>query len=60
MCNLGEGIKEEGIKEGIKEGKERREEEIVLNMLKEGLEMEMISKLTGMDLEAVKRISNKC
>lgn len=60
MCNLGEGIKEEGIKEGIKEGKERREEEIVLNMLKEGLEMEMISKLTGMDLEVVKRISNKC
>lgn len=52
--------KQEGIEEGIKEGKQVGEKnkatEIAKNMKLSGLEMSMISKLTGLTIDEIKNI----
>ena len=50
---------EQGIKHGMKEGTEKKEVEIVLNMLGEGLDEATISKFTKIDIEKVKEIIKK-
>lgn len=49
--------KEEGKMEGIIEGKMEREIDIAKNMLKKGLEIEMISELTGLPLEEINKLN---
>ena len=44
----------EGRKEGGEENREECTEEIVRNALAEGLPMEIIQKITGLDTEAIK------
>lgn len=43
----------------VRKGKEEKEAEIVLNMLSQGLNEEVISKLTKVDVEKIKEISVK-
>ena len=50
---------EQGIKQGMKEATEKKEVEIVLNMLVEGLDEETISKFTKIDIQKVKEIIKK-
>ncbi len=52
-----EGIKE-GIKEGRKEGIKKGKEEIVKEMLKAGMDREMISRLTKFSVEEIKQLEN--
>ena len=49
MCNLSQGIKEDGIAIGLAEGKAR----IILNMHKNGLTAEQIATYTGTDIDDV-------
>ena len=54
-----EGIiegKKEGIIEGKAEGKHEEKEKIVLNMYKENISLELISKCTGLSINEVKKI----
>ena len=44
--------------EGIKEGAEQKKIEIVKNMLKEGLELKTISRLTNLTIEEIEKIKN--
>jgi len=54
MCNLGEGIYEKGIEQGI----ERGENKLLAKMIASGkLTLEEISEVTGMELKAVKQIA---
>ena len=54
MCNLGEGIYEKGIERGI----ERGENKLLARMIASGkLTLEEISEITGVELNAVKQIS---
>ena len=55
--NIGkkEGI-EEGLKEGLKEGEKNKSIEIAKNMLKEGLDINLISKLSGLSIEEINKI----
>ena len=48
--------KEEGIKEGIKEGILENQKEVVLNMYKDNLDLETISKVTNLSLEKINEI----
>ena len=50
---------EKGIEQGMKQGIEKKEVEIVLNMLGEGLDEATISKFTKIDIEKVKEIIKK-
>ena len=49
MCNLSQGIKEDGIAIGLAEGEAR----IILNMHKNGLTAEQIATYTGTDIDDV-------
>lgn len=52
MCNLSQGIKEDGIAIGEAKGRA----EIILDMYHNGLSMELIAKYTGKNIEDVKAI----
>lgn len=52
MCNLSQGIKEDGIAIGEAKGRA----EIILDMYRNGLSMELIAKYTGKNIEDVKAI----
>ncbi|MDY6328166.1 MAG: hypothetical protein SPL51_01645 [Lachnospiraceae bacterium] len=60
MCNLSQGIKEDGIAigEAIGEtkGEAKAEARIILNMHKNGFTIEQIAKVTDKDIEDVKSI----
>ncbi len=47
MCNLSRVIKEEGILQGRKEGKEEEKLDIAKKMKAEGFDNALIEKLTG-------------
>ena len=52
--------KEEGLKEGLKEGEEKgkmkRNIEIAKNMLKKGLDIILISEISGLSIEEIKKL----
>ena len=58
--DIREDIKLEGIKEGIKkgrqEGRRNRETEVVLNMLKNKIDISVISKVTGLSKEEIEKL----
>ena len=53
--------REEGLKEGLKEGREEGEKkgkiEIAKNMLKEGLDVNLISKLSGLSVKEIEELN---
>ncbi len=55
QLGLEEGIKE-GIKEGKSEGKKESQKEIAKAMLKEGIEIKLIAKLTKLTEEEIKKL----
>ena len=64
MCNLSQGVKEEGIaigreeglKEGRREGYAECEADLIIKMYKNGLSMEQIASATDKTIEEVKTI----
>ncbi|MGK7940601.1 MAG: Rpn family recombination-promoting nuclease/putative transposase [Crocosphaera sp.] len=48
--------KEEGMQEGIKEGIKEGVEKVARNMIENGLNIELISQLTGLSLEEVQKL----
>jgi predicted transposase/invertase (TIGR01784 family) len=47
---------EKGRKEGREEGEDNKAKEIVQNSLKEGLSIEIISKITGLPVEEIEKL----
>lgn len=56
MCNLSQGIEEQGIAIGREEGREQGEAGIILKMYKNGFTSEQIALATDKDIEEVKAI----
>jgi len=50
---------QKGKEEGLKEGEKKAKIEIVKNSLKEGLDIDIISKLTGLTIEEIKKIKDE-
>ena len=50
--------KQEGIEQGIQEGTLETKKEIVLNMYKDNMEIDKISKYSGLSLKEVNEIIN--
>ena len=50
---------EEGLKEGIKEGSYKRNIEIAKTMLKDNMDIEIISKYTNLSKEELEKIKEK-
>ena len=56
------GIKKgrkEGIEKGIVKGREEGIEDVALNMLKEGMNVSQVSKITGMSKDKIKALQTK-
>jgi hypothetical protein len=47
------------FEEGKEEGEQKKEREIVINGLRQGLEKEMIASLTGLSIEAIEKIEQE-
>jgi predicted transposase/invertase (TIGR01784 family) len=45
-----------GIEKGIEQGMQRKSKEIALVMLEEGIEINLISKVTGLSIEEIQRL----
>lgn len=60
MCNLSQGVKEEGIaigrREGLEEGRREGHAELIAKMYKNGLSIELIASATDKTIEEVKTI----
>lgn len=60
MCNLSQGIKEEGIaigrREGLEEGRREGHAELITKMYKNGLSIEQIASATDKTVEEVRAI----
>lgn len=54
MCNLSQGIKENGIKEGIKEGKIEREQRFIMKMHANGYTLEQIADVAEKSVEEIR------
>ena len=52
---LKEGI-EEGIEKGIEKGIEQGKTNIVINMLKENIDINVISKVSGLSIDEIKKM----
>ena len=49
---------EQGIKQGVEQGIEQNKKEMIMSMINEGLELDIISKITKLSIEEIKKISN--
>ena len=60
MCNLSQGVKEEGIaigrREGLEDGRREGHAELITKMYKNGLSIELIASATDKTIEEVKTI----
>ena len=67
MCNLGEGIYEDGLMKGKQEGwKKGREEgrkeaklELALELLKDGMSLEKVAKYSKLSLSMIKELAKQ-
>ena len=63
MCDLSTGIYEQGMERGIAQGMERGAEntrrETALSMLKEGLPVDMVARITNLSIEEIKTLHQK-
>ena len=50
--------RQEGLQEGIQEGIHKGRQAVILNMLKEKLDLSVISKVTGLSEEEIKKLKN--
>ena len=67
MINFGESYdkelalkdlgRQEGEEIGILRGKEEKQLEIAKNMLKENIDISVISRVTGLDIETIQKLS---
>ena len=49
---------EQGIEQGIEKGSLREKNEIAQNMLKENIDIELISKVTGLNIDQIKKLES--
>ena len=58
MCNLGEGIFEDGVAEGILEGEIKKSEEIALKMLRKGKTTEEIQEWIDLPTQRIEQLAS--
>ena len=57
MCNLGEGIFEDGVAEGLQIGETKGIEKIAIKMLKKGDALEEIQELTELSIQRIEQLA---
>ena len=59
MCNLGEGIYEKGMAKGMAKGMEQGIVRTALNMLKQGISIDVVAKCTELPIDAITSLAKK-
>lgn len=63
MCNLGEGLYEDGLikgkEEGKKEGRTEGKLELALELLKDGMSLEKVAKYSKLSLSMIKELAKQ-
>ena len=59
MCNLGEGIYEDGMMKDKKEGKIEGKLELALELLKDGMSLEKVAKYSKLSLSMIKELAKQ-
>ena len=54
-----EFVFEQGMEKGLEKGMEKGMKTVALNMLKKQIELSMISEVTGLSIEELKKLKNK-
>ena len=54
-----EGLKEEGRVQGLKEGMQEKQRGIALSMLQKGLDVSLISEVTGLSVAEVEQLNGR-
>mgnify|MGYP001254971748 CR=1 FL=1 len=57
VMTLAEKLREEGLKEGLEKGLEKGKLEVARNAIKEGMELDLIAKLTGLPKKEIEKIA---
>ena len=52
-------ILQEGIQEGQQKGRQEGRQEMILKMLQEGVEIELIARVTGLSIEQIQALSSQ-
>ena len=62
VMNIREYIKQKGVQEGWQkgqqEGGQKKQQELILKMLKEKLDLSVISRVTGLPKQEIKKLKN--
>ena len=59
MCKLGEGIYEKGVAKGMVKGMEQGLVRTALNMLKQGISIDVVAKCTEPPIDAITSLAKK-
>ena len=59
MCNLSEGIEQEGIRKGMKSGDLSRAIKVAKEMIKDGMSIEVIKRYTDLSAEDIKQLPSQ-
>ena len=58
FMNTREEIKQRGVREGLQQGMQQGMQQVALNMLKNSLEISLISKVTGLPIKEIEQLKN--
>ena len=59
MCNLGEGIYEDGLMKGKEEGKKEGKLEFALELLKDEMALEKVARYSKLSLSMIKELAKQ-
>lgn len=51
-------VEERGRIKGLRKGRQERNREVILNMLKEKLDISLVSKVTGLSAKEIEKLKN--
>ena len=59
MCGALERLEQRGVERGVRQGIEQEKKFIILQMLKKGMDQDLIKEITGMDAAAIEEIQRE-
>ena len=59
MCNLGEGLYEDGLMKGKEEGRKEGKLELALELVKDGIALEKVAKYSKLSLPMIEKLAKQ-
>ena len=59
MCNLGEGLYEDGLMKGKEEGRKEGKVELALELVKDGIALEKVAKYSKLSLSMIEKLAKQ-